>query len=407
MISKSLVALIEDEMLVPHGEGRLDSKLLSVRFEQLLARRQRDSAASAVLIHGSERRHTRTQTSPGAVPGVRDAHEGPEHAHRHDQTRISQQSFKTIQSFVQDTNYQIDQMITETSEASQETMSELRSDLSRESISHNRRADTKVDHEDSKAQKEPRTTRIPMLTTNDVDLWRANKRLGTSPPPAPPGLEEIIEQLQGRDQLFVIDDAESMKRHLPSLKSVAEAMISLAKKADPDGVELIFTSKPKEVKRKSFFTFKSETDDLVKQIIARFGKDKLPGSTSMENKLGVILDRIDWTGSRTSVYVLTDGVWMDSGDPGGGVENPIKSLVSRLKRRHRMRDAVTIQFIQFGDDQRGSDRLAWLDDELPKSGPEYRDFDIVDTRKHDESLYLLMIGALRHYIDEVETGKVG
>ncbi|KAK6206549.1 hypothetical protein LQW54_007619 [Pestalotiopsis sp. IQ-011] len=252
-------------------------------------------------------------------------------------------------------------------------MSELRFDLSRESISQNRRANTKADHEDSKAQKKPRTPNIPILTTYDVDLWRANKKLGASPPPAPPGLEEIIEQLQGRDQLFVIDDAESMKRHLSSLKSVAEAMISLAKKADPDGVELIFTSKPKEVKRKSFFTFKSETDDLVKQIIARFGKDRLPGSTSMENKLGVILDRIDWTGSRTSVYVLTDGVWMDSDDPGGGVENPIKSLVSRLKRHHRMRDAVTIQFIQFGDDQRGSDRLAWLDDELPKSGPDCRD----------------------------------
>lgn len=53
------------------------------------------------------------------------------------------------------------------------------------------------------------------------------------------------------------------------------------------------------------------------------------------------------------------------------MEAPIRTLIAALKRNSRNRDAVTIQFIRFGDDKTGRARLAWLDDELPKSGPEY------------------------------------
>lgn len=401
-ISEPLVKLIEDEMLIPHEKGRTTPKYLTAAFEKLVDRSQRDSVILEERPHPSGRHPLRIQTDPGAVPGVRAADAVREQPSQQE-IRTPQQISDSIEGLENVSEPKSDQPGTQTDEMVKD-ITELENDYTKQVIIHNNGADAKTDHETPGAQKESAQPAIPPLTANDVILWRKNKRMGGVPPS---GLEQIIDELHSRDQLIIVDDAESMKDHLSQIIPVAEAMISLAKNADPDGVELVFTSKPTEVKKKSFFTFKSETDNLVEKILARFGKDKLPGSTNMENKLGTILKRIGRTAKPTSVYVLTDGVWMQSNEPGGGVENPIKTLISTLRRGGQTRDFVTIQFIQFGDSQTGRDRLAWLDDELPKSSPEYRDFDIVDTRKHNDKMYLLMIGALRRYIDEFDTGKVG
>lgn len=297
------MALIEDDMLMPHGKGRLSPKLLSVKFGQLLKRLPNESVAPKVLHIGSEGLAMRNQDNTGPIPGVYDA------------------------------------------------------EIAREGR--------------SQGKESPPAPKVPMLTPSDVNLWRLASKMNRGVAP-PPGFDDIVEQLTGRRQLFIIDDAKSMKSYLPDIKMVSEAMISLAKRADPDGVELIFTSKPGEVKKKSFFTLKSGTDELVKQIVARFSDNTLPFATNMENKLGTILGRLIKTGNHTSVYVLTDGIWMDSEEPGGGVENSIRTLISSLRYRSRTRDFITIQFVQFGDAQTSRNRLAWLDDELPKSGEDYR-----------------------------------
>lgn len=303
-ISERLVALIEDDMLMPHGEGRLEPKLLSVKFTQLLKRIRRGSAMLDQLPHSTERPLSRTQTIPGAMSG---AHAPPLHP-SHQEVRNSQ-SFKTSESSYRDGDASsINHAVRQVNGMPQEGLDTTHG-LTGEPAFPNGQESSDSSPEIPLGEQQLRQAKIPVVTANDVAHWRMNKSKNKKKKTdTPKGLIDITEQLRGRDQLFIIDDAKSMKSHLPNIIRVAEAMISLAKKADPDGVELIFTSTPDEVKRKSMFTWKSETRDLVSQINARFRDDSIPGETNMENKLGTIMTRIARNGKPTSVYVLTDGV---------------------------------------------------------------------------------------------------
>ncbi|ETS74006.1 hypothetical protein PFICI_13872 [Pestalotiopsis fici W106-1] len=352
-ISEPLVALIEDHMLVPH-DARLGPKMLSVKFAQLLDRIRRDSVA---LPQRPQKQLDHAQTEPGAIPGVRDLLTG--RGNTSPREIKGSPSSPTIKTF--------DTVVDQADGVLQEEL-EITSVLREEPLSLDDEGLTAKPDQNLPRERESHTFKFPVVTANDVELWRMNKKQSADPPQ---GVVEIIDQLQGRDQVFVIDDAEPMKAHLSDIIHMAGAMISLAKKADPNGVELIFTSAPDDVKKKSRFSFQSETRHLVDRINARFRNKTLPKNTHMEDRLGTVLERIARNEKQTSVYVLTDGVWQESDEPGGGVENPIKNLISSLNDGKRNRTAVTIQFIQFGNDAEGRKRLEWLDDELPNSGENY------------------------------------
>lgn len=365
-ISEQVAALIEDEMLVPH-EGRAGPRQLAHKFKQLLLRIQTDPNITSASPQRSRNEPVRVHSDPtsnGILPEVRASH--VEQENLLPQSTRTTESVRESESSVHEPEAHNDLSPVPINDPPQEQTRMTNGLTQQNTLPNCAETSAKPNQDAPHAEEQPPKVEVPLVTANHVDHWRMNKKKGAEIPGA---LQQIIDELIDRDQVFVIDDAQSMKVHLPDIIRVATAMISLAKKADPDDVELVFTSKPSQIKKKRLLKFKSQTNDLVAQINNRFAENSLPNSTNMESQLGTILERVALYGKKTSVYVLTDGKWNDSTEPGGGVENPIRNLITRLKHNGRNRTAIAIQFIRFGDDKTGSERMAWLDDDLPKSEP--------------------------------------
>ncbi|KAK8859097.1 serine threonine kinase [Apiospora arundinis] len=244
-----------------------------------------------------------------------------------------------------------------------------------------------------------RDPKLPQISVIAVNSW-VDARMKTKIT----GMDEVLLELEGREQLFVIDDSLSMRRHKDYLCHTSRALIAIASKVDPNRVEMVFTSNLSRFMkgRHRIFGFLSGAgqNHMVDKIRSHFEKPSTV-STNMESKIGQILTHVERTKKRTSIYIMTDGVWQPSASPGGGVEEPIRTLVRRMFKDSRNREFVTLQFIQFGNDLIGTERLRYLDDDLPKLEGMH-DYDIVDTRRHDDNVPHMLIGAISRHYDRQE-----
>lgn len=75
-------------------------------------------------------------------------------------------------------------------------------------------------------------------------------------------------------------------------------------------------------------------------------------------------------GGPVSIYILTDGVCDSSGGGLCRADLPIKQLIEEIKRRNLSKTHVSIQFIRFGNDEIGIQRLTHLDDGLENDYPD-------------------------------------
>lgn len=173
-------------------------------------------------------------------------------------------------------------------------------------------------------------------------------------------------------QIFVVDDSNTMrKHHWPQVVEAVQALGYLVKHADPDGVELFFTSRPWKPKKSGG----KEITSLVRSL-EEHGPKRPEGPCNMESSLGPILDHVkngltkgsmfrQQTNRRgINVYILTDGIWQGGTDIRCGVEEPIKNLSKMMQELGKNRTTVALQFIQLGDDVVGEERLRYLDDTL-------------------------------------------
>ena len=204
----------------------------------------------------------------------------------------------------------------------------------------------------------------PHVSTEKVLKWKyCNKRDRGQLE----GLNDAMNALKDRDMVFVIDDSESMrKNHRYETIQTAEALMYLVKSVDPDGIEMLFTSRPEGPPLKGRQRWiKPSIKPLINKIKTHFDNHGA-GTTNMEHALDIILKRP--YRRPISFIVFTDGVWQRGATlPGGGVENAIISYVTRWQRVKSRTDA-TIMFVRFGDDPLGMRRLAYLDDELKNHG---------------------------------------
>ncbi|KAF2191004.1 hypothetical protein K469DRAFT_808050 [Zopfia rhizophila CBS 207.26] len=88
-----------------------------------------------------------------------------------------------------------------------------------------------------------------------------------------------LGKLDGRDHIFLIDDSESMKPYWQTVIRVFKALAYIVKRADPDGIDLCFTSSAKPINRKN-----------RKELVATIEKKKLAGRCDMKWALGTILE---------------------------------------------------------------------------------------------------------------------
>lgn len=213
-------------------------------------------------------------------------------------------------------------------------------------------------------------------------------------------IDQITRNLRDRDQFFFIDDSTSMAPHERIVLEGFQALSSIAKRLDPNRVELAFASRPQKVHRAR----------STKSLVGRVREHKYEHDpTMMARSLSYLVEHqivrklpVKKMGfnvnlasrKQTSVYIFTDGNWGD--DPKGacGVEYAVKYLMDEVERRHLTRQQVTLHFVRFGDSEAGGRHLDFLD----RYGEEFH-CDIVDVKHISSDVESLFVGPLTYYND--------
>ena len=154
-----------------------------------------------------------------------------------------------------------------------------------------------------------------------------------------------------------------MKPHREDVIKTFKALAYLVKGFDPDGIDLCFTNHHEEgnsrdrekliyLLERVEFSGQCSMDVTLTKILDQRSENRL------SNRLRRVYGKKKWG---ISIYVLTNGIWNNPGDSGvGGMPKLIKRTVEKMDGRAKL----GIQFIQFGDDPIGIERLKKLDDSL-------------------------------------------
>ena len=224
-------------------------------------------------------------------------------------------------------------------------------------------------------------------------------------------------------QVFLIDDSQSMLRHWVDVTQTVEAIGYVVKDVDPDGMELRFTSQPTEphkcknskelLEKLSLHKPRDGTECMMENSLSCLIDHLVPPSSSPTKPksairtLGLSFLNRSSNANKTgiSVYVLTNAIWTASthsgmavGEGSGsgskvntcGVDKTIHTLVERLRAGKHSRGFATLQFIRFGHDKLGKQRLRHLDNDIKEA----KEWDIVDRRYYGRSVRPILIGAL-------------
>lgn len=209
-----------------------------------------------------------------------------------------------------------------------------------------------------------------VLSMQDAADWRKAMKLeGQVNPTVERVIDQLIKVLARRDVLFFIDDTESMKEHSDSVQIAFQNLAYIAKSIDPDELELSFVSSPLDIckGRKTSLLLEelgqhlskhvsvkgmieSSLSDLINQKILRH----LPVSVPLLGQFPAWYKPI-------TIFVFTDGKWGEGVQVGNGLTAPISKLMHEMKKRGLNRTHVMFQFLQFGNDEKGREHLAYLD----------------------------------------------
>lgn len=163
----------------------------------------------------------------------------------------------------------------------------------------------------------------------------------------------------------MIDDSMSMDRYWDKVQQVFETVSYIVKEVDPNGFDLWFTGPGEPLKNCR------KTTAPLRAVESRRPK----GTTDIKVKLTLIFDdyiedlqkprsrilsKLSKPVRALSLYVLTDGVWEKDCNPRDLVEN----FVRKLETLGKVKGKVGIQFISFGRDPVGLERMELLDSGL-------------------------------------------
>lgn len=188
-----------------------------------------------------------------------------------------------------------------------------------------------------------------------------------------------MEQVHGgslltRDiQVFIVDDSPSMRStDWSTLTSRLSLLAYIVKVADPDGLDLYFSSSSSNPVHSKKST--DLTDAVIKRYSERAGSDNLKKvletvlhafRESMFGKggnKGFFAKRIPKRKKPMTCYILTDGAWCS--DMNCDIEIVIKDFVDELLRKEAGEKDFGIQFISFGNHREGLQTLEHLDSGL-------------------------------------------
>lgn len=204
--------------------------------------------------------------------------------------------------------------------------------------------------------------------------------------------KDLMELLNKRDHVFLIDDSESMQQHNDAVALLLELLVYIVKDSDPDGVDLFFAGSQTSARSKKVEKV-SDTFDQVKF------KGKPEMVSAMKKILGPFLEARHKGPPRglfrkpqrpMTCYVLTDGNW----DSWQAVKDTLIDFVGKLNESGiDERGFFGFQFISFGDNADNLAFLEHLDSELDLEP------DIVDTEPSNGNVWKMLLGSIRDYWD--------
>ncbi|OCL10566.1 kinase-like protein [Glonium stellatum] len=250
------------------------------------------------------------------------------------------------------------------------------------------RTDLPRDNSTDAKEKSPAT---PFISFEDAYKWRLARQKRSKDELC---AEHVLERLNHRDHVFIVDNSPSMRPHWSQVIKVLDLLAYITKEKDPNGLELYFTMK---AGRHSG----SKSTDLVKKAQSRKARE---GATDLSDLYPRIRDIFGeykknlkrkplWGSARRpmSLYILTDGNWQPQRD----TEICIAELVRALDESDQYQ--VGIEFIQFGNHAVGTDRLKHLDDGLKREfGLKW---DIIDTEPAEGNVLKMLLGAINKWYD--------
>ncbi|KAK7911645.1 Protein kinase domain-containing protein [Apiospora marii] len=214
--------------------------------------------------------------------------------------------------------------------------------------------------------------------------------------------DELKNFFDNRDIIFLVDNAPSMAQHWKQVMYWATVLLKRVMDYDDDGVEMYFSQGDR----------KNQVKQKRRQKIAEFEKAMRsatpdPNSNPLGYSLPFALQYIFMESSQKSdtkhqtIFVFTDGIW--EGGNEAGVESVIKSHMkkmgwfnSEVVEQVQEQKPLSIEFIRFGHDPNGIERLRRLDDDLVQEGYP----DLIDTEPAAGDANKMLLGSLDKNIDE-------
>lgn len=210
----------------------------------------------------------------------------------------------------------------------------------------------------------------------------------------------MLEMIGRRDHLFIIDNNISMQRHWGDIEQVLKALSYIIGMADSDGVD-IMTGDHRYSSRSGLdpgfephWTLHSDLMITLERTLEMY-RDRIQSTEG----LGVINSRFRLRDSKNvkplTVYILTDGIWMDELR---SIPTLVDSFYSGLSDNpNRYEKPLALQFIVFGEDSSWK-RLQQLDDSYnPRYGTHY---DVIDTTRSTGNVRKMLLGSFVTSFDD-------
>jgi hypothetical protein len=164
-----------------------------------------------------------------------------------------------------------------------------------------------------------------------------------------------------------MDDSLSMKEHWDDVVSLFSVLAYIVKRLDDDGLEMYFTvslgvekfrdTTPAVAHLKSM---RPSTYSNINIRLERILRKYQTNLNHQRERRGIF-----WSRAKTikplSLYVFTDGAWH-----GCDAVAPVEAMIEKQRQLGLPKEQVGIQFIRFGNDKVGMERLQFLDSGLRK-----------------------------------------
>jgi hypothetical protein len=170
-----------------------------------------------------------------------------------------------------------------------------------------------------------------------------------------------------------VDNGGTMEEHWGEVKYLLETLVMKVDRLDENGIDLMFTNE----------TSKLENEKSISSIM------RLMNSSKVEPKLGTFTDMKKSLGDILSAYllrvdrgityhnppkdltliVLTDGKWVGDSDKRKVTDKIVTFAMDLQNKIGSLKDRpVSVEFIQFGNDEDATYRFRQLDDGLKYEG---------------------------------------